>query len=457
MLFPGTTKQKSLEKALQEKLDGELKKLSRSLSDTEKDLLRQNDAEGKLHLLVSLVKENSGSEHESQIVSNLKKTASREDIPYLFHAQDAQKKLNTIYDIESFIGIMREVYRRDIENWKYLAESIPAGMAIINADDRIIFHNEHLGILTGYSREEISASTDLAAFFWHRDRNRSPLWGFIDRYIHENKKSGTEETLVMTKAGDEIPVTAYIIPYYNASGQNVHTYLILQSRLEEMQRRSEYLAYQARPIIAALESISQKNISNPLLLEHGNELHSLQPAINNIIENLKALVLSIENSTDSASSVSDGIKGNLDQINSWHSNTFVKRQEELQKISESLQSSTEKIQLIIALIQNIADQTNLLSLNASIVANKAGIHGRGFSVVAAEVRQLATKSYNASNEIAGIINKINDNIQAIAEHTSSTTEESKMLSVHLENISRDFVGIEYSLSRLQKNIEGFRK
>ena len=125
---------------------------------------------------------------------------------------------------------------------------------------------------------------------------------------------------------------------------------------------------------------------------------------------------------------------------------------ELADRMNSLSSEANEVKGVLEVISDIADQTNLLALNAAIEAARAGEHGRGFAVVADEVRKLAERTQKSLTEINATINVIVQSIMDASGQMSSNSEEIQALStiateVELKiNISVDIVNTAVQVS-----------
>jgi len=125
-------------------------------------------------------------------------------------------------------------------------------------------------------------------------------------------------------------------------------------------------------------------------------------------------------------------------------------QGDLETLGREVLEQVKKTDLILGFIHEVADTSNLLGLNAAIEAARAGDHGRGFSVVAEEIRKLSVKSAQAVKEIREILAMINKNISIMAEKVIDSAALSEEQSAATEEISASMQELAVSAEKLEE-------
>ncbi|MCR6095396.1 methyl-accepting chemotaxis protein [Salipaludibacillus agaradhaerens] len=162
-------------------------------------------------------------------------------------------------------------------------------------------------------------------------------------------------------------------------------------------------------------------------------VNDMSKSIDLIASSIETVNESSEVSAQKAEHGTDVISSTMSQMTSIHELT-----DKIAGSVNGLAVSSEKIGSIISLITDVAEQTNLLALNAAIEAARAGEHGKGFAVVADEVRKLAEQTGNATNEISSLIAHIQQDIQHSVSYTKEGREAAQTGMSYMEDAGRSF-------------------
>ena len=190
-----------------------------------------------------------------------------------------------------------------------------------------------------------------------------------------------------------------------------------------------------------LKTNSSKTLEG--LFEENSQLSQLATAINEMTATIEEVSKNTSGAHDKVVLIQDECSNTITSIETSQ-HKIIKLSSEVEKAATSANSLVEdanKISTIMSEIEGIADQTNLLALNAAIEAARAGEQGRGFAVVADEVRTLASRTQSATEQIRGSVVELQNTLQewshvmlASRDDAEKCVDDSRLSKESMEHI-----------------------
>lgn len=268
------------------------------------------------------------------------------------------------------------------------------------------------------------SSIALVIFYLFLNYSLKPIKELIN--VTEKVASGdlTQKITINTK--DEISILANSFNIMTSSLRDVisragNVSENVATISQQLSASSEEVSASAEEVASTITqvSITAQNQFDSIEVSR-DVMDTMAKNIKNVTTNIGNINISSKNTLDSAQEGILSSKDAVEKMNNLKDSTE-KTAEEIFKLNES----SREIEKIVVTISDIAEQTNLLALNAAIEAARAGEAGRGFSVVAEEVRKLAEQSSQSSRQIAELISNIQYEINETVKAMESNNKEVK--------------------------------
>ena len=284
-----------------------------------------------------------------------------------------------------------------------------------------------------------------AVLIWHLIKPLHTLTDVVDRVARLDLTRNEEEQL-LAKRKDEVGLIAKAVNNLNGELREIVSAIqnqgmkLSESNVQFTRGFAEIVDTVGNVNIAVEEIATGSTSQAQETTTAGEHIQNIGNAIESNTSNVNILETSIERMSDLAAE-SSKMLDELEKINSSTAETINIVTDQTDRTNQS----AEKINEAVVAIQDIASQTNLLSLNASIEAARAGESGRGFAVVAEQIRKLAEDSAESAEQIEAIVRELISNSEDGVAKMHDLGENSQVQADRLDKTKASFDELKHEI------------
>ena len=220
---------------------------------------------------------------------------------------------------------------------------------------------------------------------------------------------------------------------------------------EQLQQMMLHIAQASQNISSSITQLGQSARDNETqLISHSAETEQVVTAITEMSESAHSVAVNVTESNKLTASANTGARESLAIVNNAVSNveSLVGEVETMSGRIAAMNNDTMKIYDVVNVIEEISAQTNLLALNAAIEAARAGEQGRGFAVVADEVRALAVRTQNSTSEISSMLQQLLDVTSSVVNSMKQTQQQCQSTADSTAQVSTSLTEMSQSVNEI---------